>query len=605
MFRTVSQIRISHHGWGESGGLDLQITFIRIITRCVGVVEELVPNIFGKFILDVTNGGSNPYFKKLFLVHSPEKSNTIVILNNVRFTDLENVLQFVYAGQVNVNQSDLSSFLQTGELLQIEGLASCSDSADEKPTGSSSTPKDHSLNVPSTSRGSTSAVAENPKRQSSPVHTPSPQGLLPAIRVGSKRFRSDDSSEISHPKSTHIGASTQVKSQDDCLDSETPIIQIRSAANLMELDPLQDNNDVSYSEGKQDPEELEETEVNFGVLKAESIEVIDVEEKDDASNLVQDMNQISDLLEDVESVSHHDILPTSCLSLPQTSSTTDSLYDAPQTRVPNRVNRGRRSKMATKKTSASASSSSNSSCSKRGQQKKYRVCPYCGGLFYKSNITRHIIAERSQTEMNTSQSLLVDSKSTMKTDAFEKKGMSGVILETVKIDDEDNDVEDEEDVVIIGSTQVSKAGRTYPQRKISGFEMIGKMLPNLRSIPTFQSCRPNLVAGSPSQVPTRMQFCGANQIQVEYVSCPICNAEVAKFALQNHMFTFHQFQQDLLDSDMRELCPHCGKYFKNKNSLKVHKSIYHRSLAARHGPGRMDYPFHCSSGHFYSDPSSQ
>ncbi|CAG7655392.1 unnamed protein product [Allacma fusca] len=336
MFRTVSQIRISHHGWGESGGLDLQITFIRIITRCVGVVEELVPNIFGKFILDVTNGGSNPYFKKLFLVHSPEKSNTIVILNNVRFTDLENVLQFVYAGQVNVNQSDLSSFLQTGELLQIEGLASCSDSADEKPTGSSSTPKDHSLNVPSTSRGSTSAVAENPKRQSSPVHTPSPQGLLPAIRVGSKRFRSDDSSEISHPKSTHIGASTQVKSQDDCLDSETPIIQIRSAANLMELDPLQDNNDVSYSEGKQDPEELEETEVNFGVLKAESIEVIDVEEKDDASNLVQDMNQISDLLEDVESVSHHDILPTSCLSLPQTSSTTDSLYDAPQTRVPNR-----------------------------------------------------------------------------------------------------------------------------------------------------------------------------------------------------------------------------------------------------------------------------
>lgn len=60
-------------------------------------------------------------------LHSLEKSNTIVILNHVRFTDLQNVLHFIYTGQVNVNQADLSSFLQTGELLQIEGLASCSE----------------------------------------------------------------------------------------------------------------------------------------------------------------------------------------------------------------------------------------------------------------------------------------------------------------------------------------------------------------------------------------------------------------------------------------------------------------------------------------------
>jgi len=49
--------------------------------------------------------------------------NTIVILNNVRFQDLEHIIRFVYHGEVNVPHKDLEKFLKTAELLQIEGLA--------------------------------------------------------------------------------------------------------------------------------------------------------------------------------------------------------------------------------------------------------------------------------------------------------------------------------------------------------------------------------------------------------------------------------------------------------------------------------------------------
>ena len=37
--------------------------------------------------------------------------------------DLYTILEFIYMGEVNVGQSDLTSFLKTAELLKIKGLA--------------------------------------------------------------------------------------------------------------------------------------------------------------------------------------------------------------------------------------------------------------------------------------------------------------------------------------------------------------------------------------------------------------------------------------------------------------------------------------------------
>ena len=48
--------------------------------------------------------------------------NPMIYLRGVRFTDLENILDFIYHGEVNVTQDDLNSFLSVAEDLQIKGL---------------------------------------------------------------------------------------------------------------------------------------------------------------------------------------------------------------------------------------------------------------------------------------------------------------------------------------------------------------------------------------------------------------------------------------------------------------------------------------------------
>lgn len=46
----------------------------------------------------------------------------IVILKDVGHKELVAILQFMYQGEVNVQQEDLATFLKTAELLQIKGL---------------------------------------------------------------------------------------------------------------------------------------------------------------------------------------------------------------------------------------------------------------------------------------------------------------------------------------------------------------------------------------------------------------------------------------------------------------------------------------------------
>jgi hypothetical protein len=62
------------------------------------------------------------FFKQMFR-HNAAASTAIVYLRGVRTSDLESVLDFIYRGEVNVAQRDLSSFLSVAEDLQIKGLS--------------------------------------------------------------------------------------------------------------------------------------------------------------------------------------------------------------------------------------------------------------------------------------------------------------------------------------------------------------------------------------------------------------------------------------------------------------------------------------------------
>lgn len=63
----------------------------------------------------------SPYFKAL-LEENPSK-HPIIILKDVPFNHLTSILEYMYAGEVNVAQAELPAFLKTAERLKVKGLA--------------------------------------------------------------------------------------------------------------------------------------------------------------------------------------------------------------------------------------------------------------------------------------------------------------------------------------------------------------------------------------------------------------------------------------------------------------------------------------------------
>lgn len=70
-----------------------------------------------KFILSTCS----EYFSDIFTSNSG--NNIVIVLKDVRRQDLEYLLDYMYLGQVDVAQSELSSLIKTAECLKIKGLA--------------------------------------------------------------------------------------------------------------------------------------------------------------------------------------------------------------------------------------------------------------------------------------------------------------------------------------------------------------------------------------------------------------------------------------------------------------------------------------------------
>lgn len=52
------------------------------------------------------------------------------MLQDVAFSDLHALVEFIYHGEVNVHQRSLSSFLKTAEVLRVSGLTQQADQTD-------------------------------------------------------------------------------------------------------------------------------------------------------------------------------------------------------------------------------------------------------------------------------------------------------------------------------------------------------------------------------------------------------------------------------------------------------------------------------------------
>lgn len=62
----------------------------------------------------------SPYFRGVFKENPCQ--HPIIILKNVLAKDITRLLAFMYQGEVQIQEAELSSFLQTAELLQVKGL---------------------------------------------------------------------------------------------------------------------------------------------------------------------------------------------------------------------------------------------------------------------------------------------------------------------------------------------------------------------------------------------------------------------------------------------------------------------------------------------------
>lgn len=61
-------------------------------------------------------------FHKKFIFQDNPCQHPVVVFHNVKYEDLLALVSFMYRGEVNVEQEGLSSFLNTAELLEVQGL---------------------------------------------------------------------------------------------------------------------------------------------------------------------------------------------------------------------------------------------------------------------------------------------------------------------------------------------------------------------------------------------------------------------------------------------------------------------------------------------------
>ncbi|XP_068208250.1 zinc finger and BTB domain-containing protein 14-like isoform X2 [Palaemon carinicauda] len=116
------------------------------------------------------------YFEDIF-ARTPCKS-PVIVLKDVRSQDMDALLDYMYLGEVNVNQNDLASLLKTAECLRIRGLAV----PDEENTKSRKAPSDERHDSPPPKRrrhDDTSRPVTPPASVNTKTPTPLPSPVQP------------------------------------------------------------------------------------------------------------------------------------------------------------------------------------------------------------------------------------------------------------------------------------------------------------------------------------------------------------------------------------------------------------------------------------------
>ncbi|XP_026758172.1 uncharacterized protein LOC113517629 isoform X2 [Galleria mellonella] len=207
----------------------------------------------------------SPYFKELF--KNNPCPHPIIFMRDCEVSHVRALLQFMYVGQVNIAQAQLSAFLRTADALQIRGLTDCSQHNDKKanrksppsqlrnllsakPSHSTSSSKVASQNVESTSaddqdksasRRSTRNspdVARNNLNEEAPFQTSSQMRpnnddysetcIYPSLRVKTDleaEVKNEESDILMDPGDSERGEKSQDFNASDLLEPKMEVVE--------------------------------------------------------------------------------------------------------------------------------------------------------------------------------------------------------------------------------------------------------------------------------------------------------------------------------------------------------------------------------------------
>ncbi|KAG1679019.1 Protein bric-a-brac 2 [Nymphon striatum] len=114
------------------------------------------------------------FFQEIFL-NNPCK-HPVVFIKDVKYSELHSIVEFMYRGEVNISQDQLSSLLKTAEALQVKGLAevgSCEQSNESSQDESHKMSMQSIINNDDDNRSN----VEKPKNSSRRSYPPSPKRL--------------------------------------------------------------------------------------------------------------------------------------------------------------------------------------------------------------------------------------------------------------------------------------------------------------------------------------------------------------------------------------------------------------------------------------------
>ncbi|XP_065203633.1 broad-complex core protein isoforms 1/2/3/4/5-like isoform X4 [Planococcus citri] len=190
----------------------------------------------------------SPYFREL-LKSTPCK-HPVIVLQDVVFDDLHALVEFIYHGEVNVHQRNLTSFLKTAEVLKVSGLTQQNAAASATTPASSASPSSDHYNENLSARFSTRSPG-TPLDKMNPFQQP----FLYSTNHSQISLANDDRNSprtsLSQPQTNrhrrHIRSPTPIRCSQSRDDSPISLKRAKSADNALQSPLLHCSNISSLS----------------------------------------------------------------------------------------------------------------------------------------------------------------------------------------------------------------------------------------------------------------------------------------------------------------------------------------------------------------------